>query len=118
MNPSSGARVGPYEIIGPIGAGGMGVVYKARDTRVDRIVALKICQQRFGDRFDREARAIASLNHPHICHLYDVGPDYLIMEYVEGKPIAGPLRIPEALRVAGQIADALDAAHTHGIAHR
>jgi Tol biopolymer transport system component len=96
----------------------MGVVYKARDTRVDRIVALKTCQQRFGERFDREARAIASLNHPHICQLYDVGPDYLIMEYVEGKPAAGPLTIPEALRVAGQIADALDAAHTRGIVHR
>ncbi len=118
MSLRRGDRLGPYEILASVGKGGMGEVYKARDTRLDRIVAIKVCQEQFGERFAQEARAIAALNHPHICQLYDVGPDYLVMEYVEGKPIAGPLAISEALRIAAQIADALDAAHVRGIVHR
>ncbi len=96
----------------------MGEVYKARDTRLDRTVAIKIAQQRFSERFEREARTISALNHPHICQLYDVGPDYLVMEYIEGKPIAGPLPVAEALRLAVEIAEALDAAHAKAIVHR
>jgi Tol biopolymer transport system component/predicted Ser/Thr protein kinase len=113
-----GARLGPYEIVGLIGAGGMGEVYKGRDTRLERPVAIKISKKQFEERFEREARAVAALNHPHICTLYDVGPDYLVMEYVEGKPLEGPLAIEETLRYASQIADALDAAHRKGIVHR
>jgi Tol biopolymer transport system component/predicted Ser/Thr protein kinase len=113
-----GTRLGPYEILAPIGAGGMGEVFKARDTRLDRIVAIKVSNEQFSERFEREARAVAALNHPHICQLYDVGSNYLVMEYVEGKPLAGPLPLEEALRLASQIADALDAAHRKGIVHR
>ena len=115
---SDGTRLGPYEILSPIGAGGMGEVYKARDTRLDRIVAIKILRGPHSNRFEQEARAVAALNHPHICALYDIGPDYLVMEYVEGKPLRGPLPVQEALRYAVQIADALDAAHRKGIVHR
>ena len=118
MSFSTGTRLGPYEIISPIGAGGMGEVYRARDTRLDRVVAIKAAKERFSERFDREARTIAALNHPHICQLYDVGPDYLVIEYIQGKAVAGPLTISEFLRLAAQIADALDAAHTSGIVHR
>jgi eukaryotic-like serine/threonine-protein kinase len=107
----AGQRLGPYEILAPIGKGGMGEVYKARDTRLKRDVAIKICAAQFSERFEREARVIASLNHPHICHLYDVGPNYLVMEYVEGAPLRGPLSLKEAAEYAGQILDALDAAH-------
>src|SRR5262245_20974506 len=113
-----GRRLGPYELQTVVGAGGMGEVWKARDTRLDRTVAIKFSQTEFSDRFAREAHAIAALNHPHISTLYDVGPNYLVMEYIEGKPLAGPLPLPEALALAIQIADGLDAAHTKGIVHR
>ena len=86
MPLSPGERLGPYEILAVIGEGGMGEVWKARDTRLDRIVALKVSKAQFSERFEREARSIAALNHPHICQLYDVGPNYLVMEFVEGSP--------------------------------
>src|SRR5215469_278077 len=113
-----GTKLGPYEILAPLGAGGMGEVYKARDTRLNRIVAVKQSGDRFSDRFAREALAVAALNHPHICTLYDVGPDYLVMEYVEGQPLKGPLPVERAVEYARQILDALDAAHRIGIVHR
>jgi serine/threonine protein kinase len=113
-----GTRLGPYEILSKIGEGGMGAVYKARDTRLDRTVAIKRSAAAFNERFEREARAIAALNHPNICTLFDVGPDYLVMELVDGKPLAGPMPVEEAVRYAIQIADALDAAHRRGITHR
>ena len=113
-----GSQLGPYQIIEKAGAGGMGQVYKARDTRLNRTVAIKTSAAPFQERFEREAQAIAALNHPNICALFDVGPDYLVMEFVEGKPIAGPLPLQEALRYAVQIAAALDAAHRRGIVHR
>ncbi len=118
MSLSAGTKLGPYEILAAIGAGGMGEVYKARDTRLDRIVAVKVSQQQFTDRFEREARAVAALNHPHICTLHDVGPDFLVMEYVEGKPLEGPLPLDQALRYAAEICDALDHAHRRGVIHR
>jgi serine/threonine protein kinase len=96
----------------------MGEVYKARDTRLNRTVAVKISAEQFSERFEREALAIAALNHPHICTLHDVGPNYLVMELIEGKPLKGPLPLEEALRYAVQMADALDAAHRKGIIHR
>jgi Tol biopolymer transport system component/predicted Ser/Thr protein kinase len=113
-----GERLGPYETLEAIGAGGMGEVYRARDTRLDRIVAIKISKEQFSERFEREARAVAALNHPHICQLYDVGPNYLVMEFIEGAPLKGPLPIGKAVEYAGQILDALDAAHHKGITHR
>jgi eukaryotic-like serine/threonine-protein kinase len=118
MTLSAGELLGPYEILEPIGAGGMGQVYKARDTRLDRIVALKISNERFTERFELEARAVAALNHPNICTLHDVGPNYLVMEYIEGESPKGPMPLEEALRIARQIADALEAAHERGITHR
>src|SRR5260370_16182833 len=111
-------KLGPYEILAPIGAGGMGEVYKARDTRLDRIVAVKVSKSELSERFEREARTIATLNHPHICTLHDVGPNYLVMEYIEGAPLKGPLPLDQALKYAAQICDALDAAHKKNITHR
>ena len=113
-----GARLGPYEIVASIGAGGMGAVYKATDTRLGRDVAIKVSAEKFSERFEREARAISSLNHLHICTLYDVGPNYLVMELVEGETLHGPMPIPEALSAARQIVEALEAAHEKGITHR
>jgi eukaryotic-like serine/threonine-protein kinase len=118
MPLSAGEKLGPYEILAPIGAGGMGDVYKARDTRLDRIVAIKTSKTEFSERFEREARAVAALNHPNICTLHDVGPNYLVMEYIEGTPVKGPLPLDQALQYAAQICDALDAAHTKNITHR
>jgi serine/threonine protein kinase len=118
MSLSAGERLGPYEIIALIGAGGMGEVYRATDTRLRRDVAIKVSHQQFTERFDREARAIASLNHPNICSLFDIGPNFLVMEYVEGDAPKGPLPLEEALRIARQIGDALSEAHEKGIIHR
>ena len=118
MPLSKGDLLGPYQILAPIGAGGMGEVFKATDTRLGRIVALKVSKAEFSERFEREARAISSLNHPHICQLYDVGPNYLVMEYIEGAPLKGPLPLDKVLEYAGQIASALAAAHTKKITHR
>jgi eukaryotic-like serine/threonine-protein kinase len=121
---NSGARFGPYEIVRLLGAGGMGEVYRARDTRLDRNVAIKIMREAFASdpdrlrRFEQEARAIAGLNHPHICQLHDVGPGYLVLEYVDGEPVGGPMRAEQAIRLALQIASALEAAHRRGILHR
>src|ERR1700677_2483370 len=91
MALAAGTRLGPYEILAPIGAGGMGEVYRAHDSRLDRDVAVKVSNAQFTERFTREARAIASLNHTIICHLYDVGPNYLVMEYVEGQDLGAAL---------------------------
>src|SRR5262245_31932315 len=123
MTLAAGTRLGVYEIVGPIGAGGMGTVYRARDTRLPRDAAIKVSAQKFGERFAREAHAIASLNHPNITTLYDIGPDYLVMELVDGFTLAeriaqGPLSLDEASAIARQIADALDYAHDRGIIHR
>lgn len=118
MSVTPGTWLGPYEILAPIGAGGMGEVWKARDTRLDRIVAIKKLNAQHAARFQQEARALATLNHAHICQIYDVGPDYLVLEYVEGNPLRGPLGFEEAVRLAIQIADALEAAHKLGILHR
>ena len=134
MRFASGARLGPFEILAPLGAGGMGEVYRARDTRLDRTVAIKLlpgelvnAPGRRVERFRHEARAIARITHPNICTLHDVGEDgsaiFLVMEYVDGATLArrledGPLPLPLALRIAIQIADALDHAHRHGVVHR
>jgi Tol biopolymer transport system component/predicted Ser/Thr protein kinase len=114
----TGTQIGPYKIEAPLGAGGMGEVYRAVDTRLKRTVAIKVAKENFGERFEREARVIAALNHPNVCTLYDVGPNYLVMELIEGKPLKGPLALDQALQYAGQICDALDAAHRKGIVHR
>jgi serine/threonine protein kinase len=118
MPLAGGTRLGPYELLGQIGSGGMGEVYRARDTRLGRQVALKVSSEQFSERFEQEARAIAALNHPNICQLYDVGSNYLVMEYVEGEPPKGPLPLDEALPIARQIANALEAAHEKNIIHR
>ena len=113
-----GSHVGPYEITGILGKGGMGEVYRARDPRLNRDVAIKTSASRFSERFEREARAIAALNHPNICQIYDVGPNYLVMELVEGEPPKGPMDLDEALSIADQIAEALQEAHEKLITHR
>ncbi len=133
MPVATGSHLGPYEILSPIGAGGMGEVYRARDRRLDRTIAVKVLapnlssNPEYRQRFEREARTVAALSHPHICPVYDIGAhdgvDYLVMEYLEGENLAqriakGPLPIREALRYAIQIADALDQAHRHGVVHR
>src|SRR5262252_8047758 len=125
MPLASGTRLGPYEILAPAGAGGMGEVYRARDTRLERTVAIKILPAQFSSdpvrkqRFEREAKAISSLNHPHICTLHDVGSqdgvDYLVMECLEGETLAkrmekGPLPLEQVLKYGAQVADALDKA--------
>jgi eukaryotic-like serine/threonine-protein kinase len=133
MNVGTGTRLGPYELLSPLGKGGMGEVYRARDTRLDRTVAIKVLPQHLSSnpqrrqRFEREARAVSALSHPHICVLYDVGQqdgiDYLVMEYIEGESLAdrltkGPPPLAQALGYAIQVADALDKAHRAGIIHR
>lgn len=120
---AAGNRLGRYEIETRLGAGGMGEVFRARDVRLGRKVAIKTSHERFSSRFENEARAISALNHPHICTLYDVGPNYLVMELVEGETISarlkrGTLPLSEALRWGAQIAEALAEAHAHGIVHR
>ncbi len=114
----TGDVLGPYELVSALGAGGMGEVWKARDTRLDRFVAIKTSKEAFSDRFLKEARTIAKLDHPHICRLYDVGPDYLVMELLDGKPLTGPLPLQAAMKYAGQICSALHEAHRLGIVHR
>src|ERR1700751_5573776 len=133
MALTSGTKLGPYEIQSALGAGGMGEVYRAKDTRLDRTVAVKILPAHLSNdpvrkqRFEREAKTISSLNHPHICALYDVGhqdgTDYLVMECVEGETLAkrlekGPLPLEQVLKFGAQIADALDKAHRNGLVHR
>src|SRR5713101_9381952 len=123
MSLSVGDKLGPYEVVAPIGAGGMGEVYRARDPRMGREVAIKVSAERFSDRFEREVHAVAALNHPNICHVYDVGPNYLVMELVEGPTLAeriasGAIPLEEALKIGRQIAGALEAAHEKGIVHR
>src|SRR5580658_3533655 len=123
MPLSTGDRLGPYEIVAAIGKGGMGEVWKAHDPQLGRDVAIKVSARQFTDRFEREARAIASLNHPNVCTLYHIGPDYLVMEYIEGQTLAeriarGPVLMEEALGIAKQIVYALEAAHDKNIVHR
>ena len=133
MALTSGTKLGPYEILAPLGAGGMGEVYRARDTRLDRTVAIKILPEHLSDdpmrrqRFEREAKAVSSLNHPHICTLYDIGRqdgvDFIVMEYVEGVTLGtrlekGPLPTAEVLEYGIQLASALDKAHRSGVTHR
>src|SRR5438445_2872913 len=133
MTLAAGSRLGPYEVLSPLGAGGMGEVYKAKDTRLERTVAVKVLPQHLSSsvevrqRFEREAKTISQLSHPHICALYDVGNqdgvEYLVMEYLEGETLSdrlgkGPLPLEQTLRFGIEIADALDRAHRQGIVHR
>src|SRR5438445_11864185 len=133
MTLAAGSRLGPYEVLSPLGAGGMGEVYKAKDTRLERTVAVKVLPQHLSSsvevrqRFEREAKTISQLSHPHICALYDVGNqdgvEYLVMEYLEGETLAdrlarGTLPLEQTLRYGTEMADALDKAHRQGIVHR
>ncbi len=118
MDFSNGYRLGSYDLIAQIGVGGMGEVWKARDNRLDRVVAIKRLKPEHVGRFEKEARSIAALNHPHVCQIYDVGPDYLVLEYIDGQPLRGPLPVEEAVRLAIQIASALETAHSFGMLHR
>src|SRR6201987_1658801 len=133
MALTAGTKLGPYEIQSLLGTGGMGEVYRARDTRLDRVVAVKVLASHLSSspelkqRMEREARAISSLNHPHICHLYDIGSqdgtDYLVMEFLEGETLGerlrkGALPLNEILRIGITVAEALAAAHRQGIVHR
>src|SRR5579863_844718 len=133
MTLTVGTKLGPYEIIGAIGAGGMGEVYRARDTRLNRIVAIKVLPGHLADRselrerFEREAKTVASLNHPHICTLFDIGQqdgiDFLVMEYLEGETLAqrlqkGALPLEQVLQFSIEISDALDKAHRKSVTHR
>jgi serine/threonine protein kinase len=133
MSPQPGSRLGPYELQAPIGAGGMGEVWRGKDTRLDRSVAIKILPAGFAEdverrqRFEREAKTISSLNHPHICTLFDVGHEgdahFLVMELVEGESLAdrlqkGPLPLDQVVKFGAQVAEALSAAHKQGIVHR
>src|SRR5215471_69457 len=123
MPLAASEKVGRYEILALIGKGGMGEVYKAHDPAAGRDVAVKISHAQFSDRFSREAKAVAALNHPNICALYDVGPNYLVMEYVEGPTLAerieqGSIQVAEALEIARQMAAALEEAHQNGVVHR
>jgi serine/threonine protein kinase len=123
MPLSAGEKLGPYEIRTPIGAAGMGEVYRARDTRLRRHIAIKVSAERFSEHFEKEARAIACLNHPNVCTLHDLGPNDLVMELVGGQTLAGRIKqgaipLDEALAIAKQIAAALEPAHEKGITHR
>src|SRR5271156_967896 len=133
MALTAGTKLGPYEIVAPLGAGGMGEVYRAKDTRLDRIVAIKVLPSHLSEnpearqRFDREARTISSVNHPNICTLYDVGhqdgTDYLVMEYLEGETLAdrlkkGPLPIEQVFKYGIEICEGLEKAHRSGVVHR
>src|ERR1700680_3395885 len=118
MALSIGTKLGPYEILAAIGAGGMGEVYRAHDPRLNRDVAIKASNAQFTERFTREARAIAALNHTNICHLYYVGPDYLVMEYVDGQDLRGPMDFDDALPIIQQLIDGIEAAHEKNIVHR
>src|SRR5712664_2178545 len=118
MPLSAGDKLGPYEILALTGKGAMGEVYRAHDSRLNRDVAIKVSNAQFTERFTREARAIAALNHTNICHLYDVGPNYLVMEYVEGQDLRGPLDLDDALPIIQQLIDGIEAAHEKNIIHR
>src|SRR5438128_421063 len=129
MSIAPGTRLGPYEVLSPLGAGGMGEVWKARDTRLERSVAIKVLPAEFADnaqlkiRFEREAKTISQLNHPHICTLYDVGDNYLVMELLEGETLGdklarGPMSLDQVLRYGIEIAEGLERAHRAGVVHR
>src|SRR6202049_2680254 len=122
MSLAAGEKLGPYEILELIGKGGMGEVYRAHDPRTGRDVAIKVSAEYFGERFDREVRAVAALNHPNICTVHDVGPNYLVMELVDGETLRERFRrglpLERSLGIARQVLEALGAAHRTGVIHR